>query len=115
MLFIVRKHFELEVSSELFPEKMSPVIDNPQIGQELEISPLSLLNMDLMAKMMNKTGGCIINIDYGEDGMFSDSIRAIKDHKYIPSPYFWQVPGECDLSAYVNFAALASFAEVLLP
>lgn len=41
-----------------------------------------------------------------------DSVRAIKDHKYIPAPYFWQIPGECDLSAYVNFGALAQFAEV---
>lgn len=63
-----------------------------------------------MAKVVNKFGGCIINIDYGDNGPFDDSIRAIKDHKYIPSPYYWQIPGMCDLSAYVNFAALAQYA-----
>lgn len=43
--------------------------------------------------MIQKYGGAILNVDYGEEGTFSDSIRAIKDHKYIPSPYFWQIPG----------------------
>lgn len=68
--------------------------------------------MDLLAKVIQKHGGAIINIDYGDEGAFVDSVRAIKDHKYIPAPYFWQMPGECDLSAYVNFGALAQFAEV---
>lgn len=68
--------------------------------------------MDLLAKIISKHGGAILNTDYGDEGVFSDSIRAIKNHKYIPSPYFWQMPGECDLSAYVNFSALAEFAQV---
>ena len=67
-----------------------------------------------MAKIINRFGGCIINVDYGDEGIFSDSIRAIKDHKYIPAPFFWQVPGLCDISAYVNFSSLASFAEVFV-
>lgn len=74
------------------------------------MSPIGLLAMDLMAKTIQQSGGAIINVDYGEEGAFSDSIRAIKDHKYIPSPYFWQMPGKCDLSAYVNFSAMAEFA-----
>lgn len=83
-----------------------------KVGEEVEISPISMLTMDLLSKTIEKYGGAILNVDYGDEGAFSDSIRAIKDHKYIPSPYFWQIPGECDLSAYVNFSSLASFAEV---
>lgn len=49
--------------------------------------------MDLLAKIIQKHGGAILNIDYGGEGAFVDSVRAIKDHKYIPSPYFWQIPG----------------------
>ena len=49
--------------------------------------------MDLMAKMINKYGGCILNVDYGDDGHFHDSIRGIKEHKFVPSPYLWQIPG----------------------
>ena len=102
--------FDLQVSSNPLSEKLTPQIESPQLGQEVEISPESLLSVDLMAKIINRFGGCIINVDYGDDGMFSDSIRAIKDHKYIPAPYFWQVPGLCDISAYVNFGSLAHFA-----
>lgn len=89
---------------------MTPNIPNAKIGDTFEISPESLLQIDLMSKMINSYGGCIFNCDYGEEGSFGDSIRAIKDHKYIPSPYFWQIPGECDLSAYVNFSSLKYFA-----
>lgn len=68
--------------------------------------------MDMMAKMIKITGGAILNIDYGGNGPFSDSIRAIKNHKYIPSPHYWQVPGACDLSAHVAFSPLAQFAYI---
>jgi SAM-dependent MidA family methyltransferase len=66
--------------------------------------------MDLMAKMIKMGGGGILNIDYGGFGPYHDSIRAIKDHKYIKSPYFWELPGTYDLSAYVPFTALAQYA-----
>lgn len=69
-----------------------------------------MVTIDLMAKMIKLCGGAILNIDYGESFAFSDSIRAIMKHKYVDSPYFWQVPGTCDLSAYVDFASLARFA-----
>lgn len=66
--------------------------------------------MDMMARVIKNTGGAILNIDYGGQGPFVDSIRAIKNHKYIPAPYYWQIPGKCDLSAHVAFSALAQYA-----
>ena len=66
--------------------------------------------MDMMAKMIKLTGGAIVNIDYGGNGPFVDSIRAIKNHKYIPAPYYWQIPGACDHSAHVAFSSLAQYA-----
>lgn len=63
-----------------------------------------------MCKLLLHTKGAILNIDYGGQVNYSNSIRAIKNHKFIPHPYFWQIPGKCDLSAYVNFAGLADFA-----
>lgn len=98
---------EIKISERELPEKMVPISENPQVGQEVEISHISLLTMDLLAKTVQKYGGAILNVDYGDEGAFFDSIRAIKSHRYVPSPYFWQIPGECDLSAYVNFSALA--------
>lgn len=66
--------------------------------------------MDMMAKMIKYSGGGILNIDYGGNGPFVDSIRAIKGHKYIPSPFYWEFPGICDLSAHVAFSSLAQYA-----
>ena len=64
----------------------------------------------MMAKMMRYSGGAILNIDYGGNGPFSNSIRAIKNHKFVPEPHFWQIPGACDLSAHVPFSTLARYA-----
>jgi hypothetical protein len=59
-------------------EKMIPVVENPKVGDEIEMSFNSLMTMDLLSKIVNRSGGAIINIDYGNNGVFSDSIRAIK-------------------------------------
>ena len=45
-------------------------------------------------------------VDYGECHAFSDSIRGISKHKYVPKDMLLELPGEIDLSAYVNFMAL---------
>lgn len=102
--------FDLTDSVHVPHPKLIPNTNNPQIGDRLEISPESFMIMDVMAKIIAYSGGAILNIDYGGAGPFVDSIRAIKNHKYIPSPYFWQVPGTCDLSAHVAFSPLAAYA-----
>ena len=58
-------------------------MDKPEVGDRIEISPESLLHIDMMAKMIRYSGGAILNIDYGGNGPFVDSIRAIKNHKYL--------------------------------
>jgi NADH dehydrogenase [ubiquinone] 1 alpha subcomplex assembly factor 7 len=109
---LFRLFFDFAESSKPLLEKLIPIVENIKVGDEIEMSYNSLMTMDLLSKIVSRSGGAIMNIDYGNDGAFSDSIRAIKEHKYVPSPYFWQIPGECDLSAYVNFSALGQFAEV---
>ena len=89
---------------------MQPSAANPELGDRIELSPESLLTMDMMAKIIRYSGGAILNIDYGGQGPFVDSIRAIKEHKFVPSPHFWQIPGTCDLSAHVAFSSLAQYA-----
>jgi SAM-dependent MidA family methyltransferase len=66
--------------------------------------------MDTLAKLVLNNRGAVLNIDYGANSVFSNSIRAIKQHKFVPQPYFWSLPGKCDISAYVNFRSLAHFA-----
>ncbi|KAL1664203.1 S-adenosyl-L-methionine-dependent methyltransferase [Schizophyllum commune] len=48
-------------------------------------------------------GGAGLVIDYGGERMFGDSFRAFKQHKIV-SPY--ETPGQCDLTANVDFKFL---------
>jgi SAM-dependent MidA family methyltransferase len=43
-------------------------------------------------------------MDYGENQGFSDSVRGIRNHKFVKN--FLDYPGEVDISAYVNFLSL---------
>lgn len=57
---------------------MRPIIKDPEVGQKIEVSHEGLITMDTMAKLLSHTKGAILNIDYGADNAFSNSIRAIK-------------------------------------
>jgi NADH dehydrogenase [ubiquinone] 1 alpha subcomplex assembly factor 7 len=63
--------------------------------------------------LINKVGGAALIIDYGENHGFSDSVRAIANHKFLPKEAILNKPGECDISAYVNFLALARAAQLV--
>jgi len=84
---------------------------NPALseGDRIELSPDSINLMhqicELM-KMSNDSAGLVI--DYGDERAFGNSLRAIKQHKYIEKEEWLQVPGQVDLSAHVDFAALKS-------
>ena len=83
-------------------------------GDRIEISPkcklgvyLAMLLMNSFAELVSKVGGGILAIDYGDLFGFCDSVRGIANHKYIPQDQLLEFPGQADLSAYVNFLALA--------
>lgn len=83
-----------------------------QVGDRIEVQPKSMILMNSFAELISKVGGGVLAIDYGEDHAFSDSIRGISNHKYIEKlEDLLEVPGEADISAYVNFMALADVAE----
>ena len=56
-----------------------------------------------LAELIRKDDGAVLVIDYGEDHAFSDSVRAIRRHKYLSKQDLLDYPGEADLSVYVNF------------
>lgn len=79
--------------------------------------------MNSLSELIAKTDGAALIFDYGENHALSDSIRVctfstnlwliwliikgIRNHKYIEQDKILDYPGEIDLSAYVNFAALS--------
>ncbi|KAJ7592848.1 S-adenosyl-L-methionine-dependent methyltransferase [Mycena floridula] len=87
------------------------------IDSQVEISPVSFkiahqIGLRLTKqKSENSAGGCGLIIDYGQEGAASDSFRAFKDHKMV-DPF--HRPGECDLTADVDFSYLRAAMENLV-
>ena len=81
----------------------------------LEVSPKSIVHWEKMMDRINDEGknggrgGAAIAIDYGDEGPLADTLEAIKDHKFVEN--LLESPGECDLSAHVDFGALRGVVE----
>jgi NADH dehydrogenase [ubiquinone] 1 alpha subcomplex assembly factor 7 len=74
----------------------------------IDVSPQSLSIANQIAAAVSERSGAALVIDYGEDGNVSESLRVIRDHAFLDSPL--DRPGSADLSALVDFAALARAA-----
>ncbi|KAI8883568.1 DUF185-domain-containing protein [Backusella circina FSU 941] len=72
-------------------------------GDRIELSPDSWGIAEKMAKYLDRNGGSALAIDYGQDFIQGDTLRAIKNHKII---HPMSDPGSADLSADVDFAFL---------
>ncbi|KAG2231049.1 hypothetical protein INT48_007560 [Thamnidium elegans] len=72
-------------------------------GDRVDISPDSWGVIDRIAKYLDRNGGTGLAIDYGQDYIQGDTLRAIKDHKII---HPMCDPGTADLSADVDFKFL---------
>ncbi|KAL2252431.1 protein arginine methyltransferase NDUFAF7 homolog, mitochondrial isoform X1 [Sesamum indicum] len=74
----------------------------------IEVCPKA---MDLTQEISNRIGtdgGGALIIDYGLNRIVSDSLQAIRKHKFVD---ILDDPGSADLSAYVDFAAIRHSAE----
>lgn len=80
---------------------------NPKIGDGVEASPEGWQMASQIGQRVRQTGGAALIIDYGNDGFAADTLQAIKDHKPV-HPLF--KPGECDLTAHVDFRAVKEAA-----
>eukprot|EP00494_Astrolonche_serrata_P028818 UN29085 len=79
------------------------------IGDCIETCPAGNIIIGDVAERISKNGGAAIFIDYGGEGAPNDSLQAIKNHRHV---HALSEPGECDLTAHVDFAALKSSAAV---
>jgi NADH dehydrogenase [ubiquinone] 1 alpha subcomplex assembly factor 7 len=76
---------------------------------DTETSPASLAIAADLARRLAAQGGAALIIDYGYDGPGrGDTLQAVSRHAYA-DPF--EAPGERDLTAHVDFAALAAAAE----
>jgi NADH dehydrogenase [ubiquinone] 1 alpha subcomplex assembly factor 7 len=75
---------------------------------EREVSPTSIKIIAALAGKLVRQGGAALIVDYGHRlSGFGDTLQAVSRHAYADP---WQAPGSRDLTAHVDFQALASAA-----
>ncbi len=80
------------------------------IGTIVETAPVAAAIMQRCAFRIARQGGAMLAIDYGHVGPAAgDTLQAVKAHRFA-DPF--ASPGEVDLTAHVDFAALAAAATV---
>ncbi|GFY87054.1 NADH dehydrogenase ubiquinone complex I, assembly factor-like protein [Actinidia rufa] len=75
---------------------------------QIEVCPRAMELTQTIAKRISSDGGGALIIDYGFNGVVSDSLQAIRKHKFVD---ILDNPGTADLSAYVDFASVRHSAE----
>ncbi len=86
---------------------------HPEPGERIEVSLAAQQFMDRTAASMQR--GFLVAIDYGYTrdeqlaGRHRGTVKALRQHAISANPY--EAPGEQDITADVNFTALASAAE----
>ncbi|KAH7846037.1 hypothetical protein Vadar_008984 [Vaccinium darrowii] len=78
-----------------------------KLGQ-IEVCPKAMELTQTITKRISSDGGGALIIDYGLNGLVSDSLQAIRKHKFVD---ILDNPGSADLSAYVDFASIRHSAE----
>jgi NADH dehydrogenase [ubiquinone] 1 alpha subcomplex assembly factor 7 len=92
------------VPNEIVPETLR---DAP-VGSIIETSPASVAIARAVAKRVVAQGGAALIIDYGYEGpAIGETLQAIKQHERT-NPF--DHPGEQDVTAHVDFTALAAIA-----
>jgi NADH dehydrogenase [ubiquinone] 1 alpha subcomplex assembly factor 7 len=78
------------------------------VGAVAEVSPAAISIMTAIVGRLERTGGAALVIDYGYDGEpAGTTLQAVRRHR----PHdFLDDPGAADLTAHVDFAALAAVA-----
>lgn len=83
-------------------------LPEPEEGEIFELSILSRNIMDEFCRMVQVQGGVMLFIDYGHSTQgYGETLQAVYKHEY--SNVFDHI-GESDLTAHVDFAALAEVA-----
>ena len=76
-------------------------------GQIAECCPQLEAIITRLARHINRHGGAMLIIDYGKNTALGDSLQAVQAHRPVE---IMHEPGKTDLSAWVDFSAIASHA-----
>jgi NADH dehydrogenase [ubiquinone] 1 alpha subcomplex assembly factor 7 len=92
------------------PLDIPPERGAPRAGDIYEVSPSGEAIVEQIASVIAKQGGAALIVDYGYGAGcgFRETLQGVAEHKFAS---LLENPGEADLSAHVDFAALARAAE----
>ena len=92
----------------LAPEPDPILTQEAPLGSVLEIMVSGLIFMQALAQHIAAQGGLALLIDYGHGASgLGDTLQAMRAHRFVDVLH---EPGDCDLTAHVDFAALARVA-----
>jgi NADH dehydrogenase [ubiquinone] 1 alpha subcomplex assembly factor 7 len=84
------------------------IVANAPNGTILEVNPAGHRFMFELGSRLVRQGGAALLIDYGHAATgFGDTLQALRAHRHIDP---LAAPGDCDLTAHVDFAAMARSA-----
>ena len=99
---------EGELTFDFAPIPKPLIIANAPNGAILEVSPSGHRLMFELGTRLVKQGGAGLLIDYGHAATgFGDTLQALRAHRHVDP---LAAPGDCDLTAHVDFAAMARSA-----
>ena len=89
----------------LAPEPYPPIRFDAPDGTVLEVMATGLTFMKSLAQRIAFEGGLALILDYGHvESGFGDTLQAMRAHAFVEVLH---EPGDCDLTAHVDFAALS--------
>ncbi|MFM8701946.1 MAG: class I SAM-dependent methyltransferase [Hyphomicrobiales bacterium] len=93
----------------LSPEPIVGFGKNAPVGSIVEEARISASIIEHVANRVTIDNGAALFIDYGpSEANFGDTFQAVKAHAFVDPLRF---PGEADLTAHVNFAAIGEMAK----
>ncbi|MDG1738011.1 MAG: SAM-dependent methyltransferase [Paracoccaceae bacterium] len=79
-------------------------LEDTKLGDVVETCAIATAITRIISELIETHGGCALFIDYGDWHSLSDTFQAVKAHQ-ISDPF--EEPGQADLTAHVDFEALA--------
>ncbi len=85
-------------------EMVAHRLEDTKEGDLIEVAQNSASIATALSQRIAQHGGAALVIDYGDWRSLGDTLQAVKDHEVTS---IFDAPGEADLSAHVDFEALA--------
>lgn len=95
------------VSAETAVPSLAHRLDDTEAGRIVEICPAAGPVVQTLAGRIAAHGGTALIFDYGDWRSLGDTLQAVRGHEYVP---VLDRPGQSDLTAHVDFEALAMAA-----